>query len=144
MTMTMPVTMPEITDEKPLIRAEDVLRLLDQAARDRGEDHVSGKPTYVLLKGNPWTPGGCTAEVECVVGYVLHALGMSVEDLGFAPLPGNFGPEEYRLPARFSPVAEEMLTTAMLLNDGSWTWGEIRQHVGSLYRAGRFGFEPTW
>lgn len=142
MTLTMPDTMPEITDEKPLIRAGDVLRLLDQAARDRGENHVSTKPTYVLLTVNPWVRE-CKAEVECVVGYVLHALGMSAETLGYAPLPGAFQDDGYPLPARFTPIAESMLDAAMNQNDSRWTWGNIARNIRSLYEAGRFGFEPT-
>lgn len=132
-TMTRAEAIPGYHSGKPVIGADEVRRLLQQAVRVYGADHT-GQPEFALWEYTDGSDGEKVRiiEVGCIVGAVYQFLGVPLDELHQMPFPkGAYAlltasmNRSKNCPAYFSPAAEELLRLAMKMNDAEVTWGAI-------------------
>jgi hypothetical protein len=116
------------------IKVDEIVSLLDATVNQRGPDFVSNECVYER-DGEPY----------CVVGVILHRLGVPVDtlaawDLGMVTEKRQPSFVQIRsaaesvLDAKFSDGAAKILQIAQTEQDNQMPWGGVKVHVHDYTR----------
>lgn len=120
-----------------LVDVPEVIGMLRTAVEDFGPRYVSKYARYVATAGGYFPFYQPRFKVSCIVGHVLHRVGVPLAALTYMPLPGQV---EFTsmTPVRFTEEAEMLLAHAMTMNDNHEPWGAILERLETGWKRGDY------
>lgn len=130
-------TTPTDTREARVIDANTVLRLMNEAVNKKGEKYVYTEEFEACQNFNTQT-----GDPRCIVGHILHALGVKLGDCRYGGAVGGTlnALRETRPELTFTLGAVMVMQAAQTAQDGGTTWGlaqDIGRQVGRTLSSGQ-------